>query len=66
MAAVPLKVKKFSDNGETLNEFFYDLNFVIVYIYCSWFATIYYVVAYKTINMYYLKKSHDLLNRSRD
>ena len=27
-------------------------------------ATIYYMAAYKTIHIYYLKKSHDLLNRS--
>jgi hypothetical protein len=31
---------------------------------CSQFATTYYVTAYKTIHMYYLKKSHDSLNRS--
>ena len=31
---------------------------------CSQFVTIHYVAAYKTIHMYYLKKSHDSLNRS--
>ncbi len=31
---------------------------------CSSFATTYYVTTYKTIHMYYLKKSHDSLNRS--
>ena len=30
---------------------------------CSQFATTYYVAASKIIHMYYLKKSHDLLNR---
>ena len=30
------------------------------------FATTHYVVAYKTIHMYYLNMSHDLLNRSCD
>jgi hypothetical protein len=33
---------------------------------CNQFVTTYYVAAYKTIHMYYLKKSHDLLNRSCD
>ncbi len=33
---------------------------------CSQFATTHYVAAYKTIYMYYLKKSHDSLNRSYD
>ena len=33
---------------------------------CSWFATTHYVAPYKTIYMYYLKKSHDSLNRSCD
>jgi hypothetical protein len=32
----------------------------------SQFATTHYVVAYKTIHMYYLKMSHDSLNRSCD
>jgi hypothetical protein len=30
------------------------------------FATTHYVVAYKTIHMYYLKISHDSLNKSCD
>ena len=33
---------------------------------CSRFVTTYYVTAYKTIYMYYLKKSHDTLNMSHD
>ena len=33
---------------------------------CNPFAITHYVAAYKTIYMYYLKKSHDLLNRSCD
>ena len=33
---------------------------------CSPFATTHYVTAYKTIHIYYLKKSHDSLNRSYD
>ena len=32
----------------------------------SQFAKIYYVTAYKTIHIYYLKKSHKSLNRSCD
>ena len=28
----------------------------------NWFATNHYVTAYKTIHMYYLKKSHDLIS----
>ena len=33
---------------------------------CSQFATTHYVAAYNIIYMYYLKKSHDPLNRSCD
>ena len=33
---------------------------------CSQFTTTHYVTVYKTINMYYLKKSHNSLNRSCD
>ena len=33
---------------------------------CNQFVATYYVAAYKTIHMYYLKKSHDLLNESCD
>ena len=33
---------------------------------CSQFAITHYVAVYKTIHMYYLKKSHDSLNRSCD
>ena len=33
---------------------------------CSQFATTHYVTGYKTIHMYYLKKSHDSLNRPCD
>ena len=33
---------------------------------CSPFVTIHCMAAYKTIHMYYLKKSHDSLNRSCD
>ncbi len=33
---------------------------------CNPFATTYYMTDYKTIYMYYLKKSHDSLNRSYD
>ena len=33
---------------------------------CSPFATNHYVAAYKIMHMYYLKKSHDSLNRSCD
>ena len=33
---------------------------------CSQFATTHYVTVYKTIYMYYLKKSHDSLNRLYD
>ena len=33
---------------------------------CNPFAITHYVVIYKTIHMYYLKKSHDLLNKSCD
>ena len=33
---------------------------------CSMFTTIHYVAAYKTVHMYYLKKSHDLLNKLCD
>ncbi len=31
---------------------------------CNQFITIYYVTAYKTIYVYYFKKSHNLLNKS--
>ena len=33
---------------------------------CNQFTTTHYVIDYKTIHMYYLKKSHDSLNRSCD
>ena len=33
---------------------------------CSQFAITHHVTAYKTIHIYYLKKSHDSLNRSCD
>ena len=33
---------------------------------CNQFVTTHYVAVYKTINVYYLKKSHDSLNRSCD
>ena len=33
---------------------------------CNPFTTTYYVAAYKTIHMYYLKKSHDSLNKLCD
>jgi hypothetical protein len=33
---------------------------------CSPFATTHYVTTWKTIHMYYLKKSHDSLNMSCD
>ena len=33
---------------------------------CSHFPTIHYMSAYKTIHMYYLKNSHNLLNKPCD
>ena len=50
--------------------YIYIIGFYKMPIFNFWirfpFSTTHYVAAYKTIHMYYLRKSHDSLNRSCD